>query len=110
MLRREQMARATEISLLTGQGKNPRPHIHGVEQVQGSKFQADGKDYSSVESTYSSDESDEDEEASTPLLVKEALEAGFTVDQLSHAEAELGTPLTGHSKVCNELQEGLMSK
>jgi hypothetical protein len=38
MLQREQMARATEISLLTGQGKNPRPHIHGVEQVQGSKF------------------------------------------------------------------------
>jgi hypothetical protein len=31
MLQRQQMARATEISLLAGQGKHQKPHIHGVE-------------------------------------------------------------------------------
>jgi hypothetical protein len=50
MLHREQMARVTDISMIAGQGKHQRPHVHGIEQWQGSKFWAIGEDYSSAES------------------------------------------------------------
>jgi hypothetical protein len=110
MLQREQMARATDISLIAGQGKRQRPHIHGVEKGMGSKFWATGDDYSSTESVCSSNESDDEDETSSPTLAKEALEAGFTLDQIRHAETELDTPPTGTSKVCAQLQEGSISK
>jgi hypothetical protein len=107
MLQREQMARATEISLLDGHGKHQKPHIHGVGHVKGPKFWAAGDDYWSAESVFSSDESDEEEETLTPVLVKQALEAGFTVDQIRQAaEAKLDTPPTEPYKVCTELHEG----
>jgi hypothetical protein len=109
MLQREQMATATDISLLAGQVKYQSPHVHGVEQVKGSKFWAIGDDYSNAESTYSSDESDEEDEASSQALANEAFKAGFTIDQLRQAEAELDTPTTGTSKVRPELQEGSIS-
>jgi hypothetical protein len=71
MLQREQMARAMDISLIAGQGKHQSPHIHGVEHGMGSKFWANGDDYSSAESMSSSDESDDEVETSSPTLVKE---------------------------------------
>jgi hypothetical protein len=45
MLQREQMARATEISLLAGQGKHEKPHIHSVEHEKGFKFWVNDDDY-----------------------------------------------------------------
>jgi hypothetical protein len=71
MLQREQMARAMDISLIVGQGKHQSPHIHGVEHGMGSKFWANGDDYSSAESVSSSDELDDEVETSSPTLVKE---------------------------------------
>jgi hypothetical protein len=49
---------------------------------------------------YSSAESDEEEdETASPALVQEALVAGFTVDQICQAEAELDTPPAATPKV-----------
>jgi hypothetical protein len=104
MLHREQMARVTDISMIAGQGKHEPPHVHGVEQWQGSKLWAIGEGYSSVESD------EEEDEAASPVLVQEALIAGFTIDQICQAEAELDTPPAATTKVCAKLKEGSISK
>jgi hypothetical protein len=99
----QRLSRATEISLLAGDGSRPRPHIHGVEERWGSKFWASGDDDASSVSSA-------DEEFSSIDLVKEATEAGFTVDQLCQAEYELSTPSSVTPKTGNRLKEGSIAK
>jgi hypothetical protein len=50
----------------------------------------------------------EEDEATTLELVGEAIEAGFTVDQICQVEAELESPST--HKVCSKLKDGSISK
>jgi hypothetical protein len=67
---------------MAGEGTRPRPHVHGVEERWRSKFWAsDNDDDPSVES--------DADDIATPMLVGEALVAGFTVEQLHQAEDEL---------------------
>jgi hypothetical protein len=46
------------------------------------------------------DSGEESEEESTPTLLREALAAGFTIDQVRQAEAELEMPSPSTPKVC----------
>jgi hypothetical protein len=93
VLEKEQFSRITEISLMAGEGRTPRPHVHGVEPSWRSKFWAnEDDDASSVSST--------DEEFTCPKLVNEALEARFSMDQIHQAKEELSTPPHGSSMVC----------
>jgi hypothetical protein len=100
---KEQMARGMGISIFSGEGKHPRPHIHGVEPAWSSKFWAsrDGE-----KSLVASD----DEDIDVPSLVEEAIASGFTIDQLGQVEEELPSPSTGSNEVCTKLKKGSMSK
>jgi hypothetical protein len=103
MLDKERMARTTEIAITAGQRNTQRAHVHGVEQLQGSKFWDTGNEDDSSEES-------ETEEA-TPTLIREALEAGFTIEQLRQAEAELETPSPSTPKVVRtNLKEDSMAK
>jgi hypothetical protein len=97
------MARKMDISMYFGEGKHPRPHIHGIEPEWSSKFWALGDDdESSVDS--------EDDDIEVPTLVEEAIAAGFSIDHLRQAEEELSSPSNGSTKVCAKLKEGSISK
>jgi hypothetical protein len=82
ILKKERFSRATEISIMAGERSRLRPHIHGVEPSRGSKFWASGDDDASSVSSG-------DEDFTSSALVKEALEAGLTVEQLRQAEDDL---------------------
>jgi hypothetical protein len=97
---KEQMARGMDLSIISGEGKHPIPHVHGVEQTWGSKFWAAGDD----------EESSDDDEIDVPTLVEEAIAAGFTIDQLRQAEDELSSPATGSTEVSALLKEGSCQK
>jgi hypothetical protein len=100
MLGRESMARITDIAIMASEGTITRSHVHGVEPTFRSKLWASTDDDSSTGS--------EEDKATTPELVAEAIEAGFTVDQIRQAEAELESPST--PKVCSKLKDGSISK
>jgi hypothetical protein len=51
-----------------------------------------------------------DKEFSSPELVNESIEVGFTVDQLRQAEDELSSPSSVTPKACNHLKEGSIVK
>jgi hypothetical protein len=102
MLDKECLARMTDLVIMAGQENNQRPHIHGVEPSYRSKFWATGDEDSSEES--------EEEKIKTPMLVREALAAGFTIAKICLAEAELDTPLELAPKVCAKLRDGSISK
>jgi hypothetical protein len=71
LLDNERLARLTEIA---SEGKKSKPTVHGVEPLMGSKFWASGDD--------DDDDSSDVDELNSPMLLKEALEAGFTIKQL----------------------------
>jgi hypothetical protein len=52
----------------------------------------------------------DDEEVQTPILVSEALDAGFTYEDSRQAEEELETPASTSPKVCTNLKEGSTAK
>lgn len=83
LLDNERLARLTEIALAASEGKKSKPTVHGVEPLMGSKFWASGDD---------DDDSSDVDELNSPMLLKEALEAGFTIKQLYQAESELTSP------------------
>jgi hypothetical protein len=89
---KEQMAWGIDLSIISGEGKHPRPHVHGVEPSRGSKFWASGDD------EYSLEESD-DEEIAVITLLEEAIVVGFSMKQLCQDEEEL-----------TQLKEDSMSK
>jgi hypothetical protein len=95
---KEQMARGIDLSIISGEGKHPKPHVHGVEPSRGSKFWASGDD------EYSSEESD-DEEIAASTLVEVAFSAGFSIDQLCQTEEELPSPTSGSTEVSAQLKE-----
>jgi hypothetical protein len=105
MLDREHLRRITEVSLIAGEGKgkHTKPHVHGVEPTWGSKFWASGNDDTSTEAS-------DDEDITTPTLMSESLEAGFTVEHLRQAEADLRTPTSSTGKVRVNLSECSISK
>jgi hypothetical protein len=91
LLVKEQMARMTDILIISGGGNHPRPHVHGVEPEWRSKFWASRvDDYSSVES---------EEEESSPL-VNEATAARLTSGHFQQAVEELSSPSAGNITVC----------
>jgi DNA-binding transcriptional MerR regulator len=67
------------------------------------KFWASGDDDDS--SSYSEDKDD-----SSLTLTKEALDAGFTIEQIKQAEEELSSPRLENPKVCSKLKERSISK
>jgi hypothetical protein len=91
---KEQMARGIDLSIISGEGKHPKPHVHGVEPSRGSKFWASGDD------EYSSEESDEEE----------AFSARFSIDQLCQTEEEFPSPTSGSTEVSAQLKEDSVSK
>jgi hypothetical protein len=96
----EHMARAVDLSILTGEGKHPRPHVHVVEPIWGSKFWASG----------SGDESSDDEEFASSTLVDKAIAVGFTIEQIQQAEGELSlSRVSASSEVCAKPNEGSLS-
>jgi hypothetical protein len=97
------MVRITDISLLAGDGTHPRPHVHGMEPSWGSKFWASEED---DELSLKSD----DDDITSPTLVTEALEAGFTIDQIHQAEEELESPSSEKPKVSSKVRDESISK
>lgn len=82
-------ALSREVALAAAVSRRPAP-VHGVEPLK-SKFWALGED---------SDESDVDEAElatatpSTPVFINEALDAGFTIEQLAMAEQALDSGIS----------------
>jgi hypothetical protein len=95
----EHMARAVDLSIFAGEGKQPRPSVHGVEPTWGSKFWVAGDD----------DESSNEEETTTRTLVDEAIAAGFTIEQIRQAEDEQLYPASVSSEVSAKAKEGSLS-
>jgi hypothetical protein len=88
ILDKEKMARITELAMAASWRNCPRPHRHGVEPEFG-KFWAKEDDGDS-----SSESEEEPDDASTPTLVDEAIQAGSFLDEIRQAESELDTPST----------------
>lgn len=87
MLDKEKLERSIECLVTTAASHTP--HIHGVEPWQGSRFWALGEDEESdEESKYDCDV----DAISSPQLIQEAMDAGFTVQDLEAAEKELISP------------------
>jgi hypothetical protein len=95
----EHLARAVDLSILTGEGKHPRPHVHGVEPQWRSKYWASGDE----------DESSNEEDMAASTLVEEAVAAGFTMEQLRQAEDELSPPASPSMKVSAAPSEDSLS-
>jgi hypothetical protein len=91
---KEQLARDMNLSIILGEGRRPRSHVHGVEPSRGSKFWANG----------------DDEESSNDEDMEEVVAAGFTIDQLCQTEEELSSPASESPEVSAKLQEGSVSK
>jgi hypothetical protein len=104
LLDREKMARMTELSAMAATGNRLWPHKHGFEPGYGSKFWAGGDD------DYSSSESMDELNVSTPTLLREAVDGGFTLEQIRQAESELETPSPSSVKGRARLKEGSISK
>jgi hypothetical protein len=102
-LEKEQIARVANISFLARDGTHPRPHVHGVEPTWGSKFWASGEDDDSLLVS-------DDDDFTSPTLVKEAIEAGFTIEQVHQVEEELVSPALEKSKVSSKLKDESISK
>jgi hypothetical protein len=99
----ERLSRAMTISLLAGEGNQPRPHIHGVESGWGIKFWASGDDDASSMSS-------EEEGLDSPALVREVIEAGFMVNQIYQTEQELSSPSPATPMAGKHLKEGSIPK
>jgi hypothetical protein len=52
----------------------------------------------------------EEEDTSTPTLISEALNTGFSLEQIKIAEAELDSPQQSSTQVCSNLKQGSISK
>jgi hypothetical protein len=103
ILDRERMARAVEITVTTGASRQRQDSIHGVEPGSWSRFWAMGA---------SDDESEEavDKDSTlSPMLIREAMEAGFSTKQIQQAEEELTSP-TSSSKQVNKSSKLSMSR
>jgi hypothetical protein len=86
----EQMVRAMDLSIISGEGKHPRPHVDRVEPAWASIFWVLGDD----------EEPSDDEEIVVPTLVDEAITTSFTIEQLRQAEDELSSPSSTSTEVC----------
>jgi hypothetical protein len=93
------MARVVDLSILSGEGKRPRPHVHRVEPEWGSKFWTLG-DY---------EESFEDVDMAESTLVEEVVVAGFTMEQIHLAEDELLSPASSSTTVSAKPREDSLS-
>jgi hypothetical protein len=93
-LDRERMARAVEITATTGASRQQQDSVHGVEPGSLSHFWAMGA---------SDDESEEeavDEDITlSTMLIREAMEAGFSMKQIQQAEEELTSPASSSKQV-----------
>jgi hypothetical protein len=96
ILDREKMARAVEITVTTGALCRRVDSIHGVEPGSWSRFWAIG-----AKNEVSEEESEEEDSLSSLILIKEALHAGFTIDQLRSVEEGLVSPSLSSTKVTN---------
>jgi hypothetical protein len=103
MLDQERWARSIELTTVTATARLRRDTRHGVEPDYGSKFWATGNDDESGSES-------EEEDISTPMLVKEALDAGFSVEQVRQAEAEIPTPTSTSPKVKSLPKASISSK
>jgi hypothetical protein len=68
---------------MAGEGRRPRPHVHGVESSWRSKFWAFGDETMMLT----------DDDFAASVLVNETLEAGLSMEQLHQAEDELSSHL-----------------
>jgi hypothetical protein len=85
---------------MAGEGSQPRLHVHGVNHWR-SKFWASGDDDESSVASF-------DDDCEDFVLVKEALKAGISLEQIQQAEAELSTPSS--TKEYKSLKEGSNAK
>jgi hypothetical protein len=93
ILDQEQMARAVEITAMTSALWWRQYSIHGVEPGTWSQFWAmEAGDEESEE------EAMEVDSPSMPVLIQEAMQAGFSIDQLRQAEEDLAS-LASSAKV-----------
>jgi hypothetical protein len=104
ILDRERLAKAVEITVMAGGSRRRLDSIHGVEPRSRSRFLAMGSD---------AEDSEESVEEGTPTsqaLIQEALQAGFTIDQIRLAEEDLTSPTTSSLKVRNSSKLSLSSQ
>jgi hypothetical protein len=94
ILDRERMARAVAITAATSACRRRLDSRHGVEPGTWSRFWA-----TEEEDDDSEIESEEDVNTSTPVLIREAVQAGFLIEQLWQAEEELASPSTPATKI-----------
>jgi hypothetical protein len=96
----EHLARVVDLSILAGEGKHPRPHVHDVEPQWRSKFWTLGDE----------DESLDDEDMTASTLVEKAAATDFTMEQLHQAEDELSSPTSPSMKVSASPSEDSLSR
>jgi hypothetical protein len=51
----------------------------------------------------------EEDSTSSPMLIREAMQAGFTIDQLHQAEEDFASPTTSSTRVKNSSKLSLSS-
>jgi hypothetical protein len=111
-LERERFARAIELSMAVGEGNQKSFRGHGREPGLLSKFRAkvDGEDSRSESESDDQSMESEEEDTSTPTLISEALNAGFSLEQIKIAEVELDSPQQSSTQVCSNLKQGSISQ
>jgi hypothetical protein len=111
-LDRERFARAIELSVAAREGNRKGFHMHGKEPEFSSKFWAkdDGENSDSESEEDEQVKESEKEDITTPMLLSEALNVGFSLEQIKLAEAELESPQQMTTKVRSNLKQGSISK
>jgi hypothetical protein len=100
ILEKQQLSQVTEISIMAGEGSRLRLHVHGLKlhDNPNSRFQE-------MMMTQASQQLKMIVET---VLVKVALEAGVSLQQICQGEEELSTPSS--TKECKHLKEGSIVK
>jgi hypothetical protein len=95
ILDQEQMARVVEITTTTGASRRWQDSVHRVEPGSWSRFWVTGADDEESE-----EEAVEYDIPSTSVLIQEAMQVGFSIDQLWKAEEDHASPASS-AKVKN---------
>jgi nitrogen regulatory protein PII-like uncharacterized protein len=104
-LERERIARAIEIMTTTGASCRWWDSVHGVEPGPWSRFWVTG-----VDDVESEEEAVKEDNTSTSVLIREAMDAGFSIEQLQQAAEELASSKSSSKQVKSSSQLSLSNQ